>query len=138
MANEQDKAAEDELVTIVGGVDLEVRYQNNGDRPEVVKVRQIPISKIPDFLLSMGDEAHSIELYCDRPKGWADTLTVESANAVANKGQEINYPFLQAWWRRQATWRKMQEAWVVDAGKKLPETQSASASSARQSPTTTT
>jgi len=144
MANEQDKAAED-MVTVAGGVTLQVTYQVNGrgeePKKELVKIRQIPISKLSEFLLTLGDEAHSIELYCDKPKGWADTLSLESANEVADEGQRINRPFLNAWWRRQAKWRDMQEAWTGgrDAGKKLaPETTSASVSSAPQSPTTTT
>jgi len=136
-ANETEKKAAQELVTVVGGVELEVNYQNNGEK-EVVRVRQVPISKIPAFLLAMGDEAATIELYCDRPKGWADTLSVESANAVADKGQEINLPFLNAWWRRQAKWRKMQEGWTGAGDEKEPATRSPSGSSARQSPTTTT
>jgi hypothetical protein len=138
MPNEQDKTAQ-EFITIAGGVELEVAFQNNGDR-EVVKVRQVPISKIPEFLLAMGNEARSIELYCDKPSGWADTLTVDSANAVADAGQEINLPFLNAWWRRQAKWRKMQEAWTAGGSEaKMPKTlESPSASSAPQSPTITT
>jgi hypothetical protein len=137
MVNEQDKTAQ-EFITIAGGVDLEVAFQNNGDR-EVVKVRQVPISKIPEFLLAMGNEARAIELYCDKPSGWADTLTVESANAVADTGQEINLPFLNAWWRRQAKWRKMQDAWTAaESEAKMPTTESRLGSSAPQSPTITT
>lgn len=138
MANEIDKA-ESEIITIAGGVELMVSYQNNGEN-EVVKVRQIPISKIPAFLLAMGNEADTIELYCDKPKGWADTLSVQSANEIADKGQEINLPFLNAWWRRQAKWKNMQSAWMdVGAVEKIPPAiPSPSGSSARQSPTTTT
>jgi len=137
MANEQDKAAQD-LVTVAGGVDLEVKYQNNG-HGEIVRVRQLPISKISEFLMSMGNEAMTIELYCDKPGGWADTLTIESANAVADKGQEINMPFLNAWWRRQAKWRDMQAAWMPEIDAKSAKTAaSPSVSSARQSPITTT
>ena len=128
----------DELVTIAGGVELEVAYQNNGNK-ETVKVRQIPISKIQEFFLAMGNEAQAIELYCDKPKGWADTLSVESASAIADKGQELNLPFFGAWWKRQAKWREMQtQNAIPDIEKRLNKLiDSRLASSAPQSPTTT-
>jgi hypothetical protein len=107
METDEAKKAADELITIAGGVELEIAYQNNGSK-ETVKVRQIPISKIQDFLMAMGNEAQTIELYCDKPKGWADTLSLESANMVLDKGQEINLDFFERWWKRQAKWRKMQ------------------------------
>jgi hypothetical protein len=136
MPNEQDKAA-DELVTVAGGVEMMVHYQNNG-ASETVKVRQIPISKVQDFLLGMANEALAVELYCDKPKGWADTLTLESASAIADKGQELNRPFFQAWGRRQAIWRKMQEAWTGGVDEPKPRTESRLANSPPASPTTTT
>jgi len=108
-----DKATE-ELITVAGGIDLTVNFQN-GNGSEVVKVRQIPISKLQEYLNGLGDDAKTIELYCDKPKGWADTLTIQSANAIADKGQEINLPFLDAWWRRQAKWRRMQSVWTEGA-----------------------
>jgi hypothetical protein len=133
---DQDKVT-DELVTVAGGVEIEVSYQQNGTK-EMVKVRQIPISQLQKFLLVMGDEAQSIELYCDKPKGWSDTLTIESANAIADKGQELNTPFLRAWWRRQARWRNIQAPWTgQDVVKKEPIT-SRSGNSVPQSPITTT
>jgi hypothetical protein len=99
--------AKSELITIAGGVEVEVAFGNNGSK-EKVKVRQIPISRLQDFLVAMGNEGALIEIYCDKPEGWADTLTIESANLIADKGQEINLPFLSAWWQRQAKWRKIQ------------------------------
>jgi hypothetical protein len=111
--NESEKSAL-ELITLAGGVEVEVSYLDNLET-ELVKVRQIPISKISEFLLAMGDEARAIEIYCNKPKGWADTLTIQSANAIADKGQEINLPFLDAWWRRQAKWRRMQSVWTEGA-----------------------
>jgi hypothetical protein len=103
---EADKTAQ-ELITIAGGVDLEVAYRDNRSR-EIIKVRQIPISKIQEFMLTLGNESRTIEIYCDKPEGWGDTLSMESASEIADKGQEINLPFFDAWWKRQAKWRKMQ------------------------------
>jgi hypothetical protein len=134
-----EEKQQSELITIAGGVEVEVAYVNNGAK-ENVKVRQIPISKLQTFLASMGNEADTIELYCDKPKGWADTLTVESASAIADKGQEINLPFLGAWWKRQAKWRDMQAlGMTADIEKRLIELiDSRLPSSAPQSPTNTT
>lgn len=138
----EDDAAkqQQELITIAGGVELEVAYQNNGNK-EIVKVRQIPVSKIQTFIMALANEAEAIELYCDKPKGWADTLSVESASAVADKGQELNLPFFAAWFRRQAKWREsQQQGAIAELEKKVEEMitkTSASGSSVPPSPTTT-
>ena len=139
---EQTDKQQQELITIAGGVEMEVSYQNNGDK-ETVKVRQIPISKIQNFIFVMANESEAIELYCDKPKGWADTLSVESASAIADKGQELNMPFFAAWFRRQMKWRESQQPGSTTTGdteenKPAAVSQSASASSPLPSPTTTT
>ena len=95
MDEQQTNKSANELITIAGGVELEVAYQNNGSS-EKVKVRQIPISKTHEFLAAMSNEGALIELYCDKPQGWADTLSLESASAVADKGQDITPPFFDA------------------------------------------
>jgi hypothetical protein len=59
--DEQTKQ-EQELITIAGGVEMEVAYNKNG-ASEIVKVRQIPISKMQSFVLAMGNEAKTIEMY---------------------------------------------------------------------------
>src|SRR5262245_6490183 len=105
--DEQTQKAQQELITIAGGIEMEVFYQNNGHK-ETVKVRQIPVSKVHTFVFALGNEAEAIELYCDKPKGWADTLSMESASAIADKGQELNLPFFEAWFRRQMKWRESQ------------------------------
>jgi hypothetical protein len=133
-----DAPANDELITIAGGVDLEVTKQDGSK--ETVKVRQIPISKIQQFVVSLGDEAATVAFYCDKPKEWADTLSLESANAALDKGQELNLPFLSAWFRRQAKWRESQAIGAIaDLEKKIQEmiAASRSANSQQQSPTTT-
>jgi hypothetical protein len=135
---DEQRTRQQELITIAGGVEMEVTFQNNGDK-ETVKVRQIPVSKIQSFIFAMSNEAEAIELYCDKPKGWADTLSVESANAIADKGQELNLPFFAAWFRRQMKWRESQQpgGTTADSGQKEAMPQSASASSAPLSPTST-
>ncbi len=75
---------------------------------EWVDVRQILPSRIGQYARSLGEEARAIELYCQREEGWADTLTIESVNAIADTGIEINGPFYRAWCLRQVTLREMQ------------------------------
>lgn len=137
---EQTDKTKEELITIMGGVELEVSFRNNGQN-ETVKVRQIPISQIQKFVMALTNEAEAIELYCDKPKGWADTLTIESANAVADKGQELNIPFFAAWFQRQMKWRESQlPGMTTDTqNAEAPRTPSSSllASSAQPSPTIT-
>jgi hypothetical protein len=131
-----------ELITIAGGVEMEVSFQNNGSS-ERVKIRQIPISQLQNFILTMGNEAAAIELYCDKPKGWADTLTMESASAVADKGQELNLPFFAAWFRRQMKWRVSQQPGGTITADQTPTASTEASSSSPsgslplQSPTTT-
>lgn len=137
-----EQKQQQELITIAGGVEMEVSYQNNGDK-ETVKVRQIPISKIQTFIIGSGDVSATIEMYCDKPKGWADTLTVESAIAIGDKGQELNRPFVKAWFRWQTGWRESQQpgntiTGDTDQNKESAVSASASASSPPLSPTTTT
>jgi hypothetical protein len=105
-AETSDASIGDKLVSIPGGgVELEVTHMDGSK--ETVSVRQIQLSRFAQYalLVSWGHQAEMIELYCDKPKGWADTLTPESARAVADKGQEINLPFFKAWSRHQKKWR---------------------------------
>ena len=129
--------ANEELITIAGGVELEITYADGNK--ETVRVRQIPISRLNNFISTMGDEAEAIALYCDKPREWGDTLTLESASAILDKGQEINLPFLVAWFRRQAKWRKGSASVIAGPGIESEKPiASPLGSSVPQSPTTIT
>lgn len=95
-----------ELITIAGGVEIEVTHLDGSK--ETVKVRQIQVSKIQQFAfaISWGNMADAIALYCDKPKEWVDTLDGGSAIAVAEKGRELNLPFFEAWSKDQAKWKE--------------------------------
>lgn len=105
MANEQENAGpapaqkSDELVTALGGAEMEITYLTGGK--ETVKVRQVPVRHMEKYLLAIDDEPAAVELFCGREKGWSETLTEESFNAVAEKGQDINLPFFGPWLRRR-------------------------------------
>jgi hypothetical protein len=134
-----------EIITIAGGVEMEVTHADGSK--ERVKVRQIPISKIQQFVVALSDEASAIELYCDKPlpkepnqPRWADTLTFESAAAILDEGLKLNSFFLEGWFRRQAKWRELQaQGAIAELEKKIESmiAASRSASSQPQSPITT-
>ena len=59
---------------------------------ETVKVRQLPIRQLQKFMALMGDEAAMVELVCDKPNGWADSLSIDSFEAIAALAWKINHP----------------------------------------------
>jgi hypothetical protein len=88
------------MTTINGGTEILVLF-NDGKEPETVKVRQLPVKLMPEFSKTMGNEPAQIELYCDKPSGWSETLTPESSNEIADLGLELNLDFFGKWFRRQ-------------------------------------
>jgi hypothetical protein len=140
MTDTETKQEKEALITIAGGVDMEVTHLDG--RKETVKVRQIPATKLERFMTRLADESTSVAIYCDKESsnGWVDSLSHESINAVCEKGLEINEPFLAAWCRRRAKWTEMMNVGVIaDLQKKLEtlNTVLASVSSAQASLTTT-
>ena len=140
MTDTDTKQQTQDLITIAGGVELEVTHLDG--RKETVKVRQIPATKLERFMTRLTDESTSVAIYCDKESanGWVDSLTHESINEVCEKGLEINEPFLAAWCRRRAKWVEMMNVGVIaDLQKKLATLNQvlASATSAQSSLTTT-
>jgi hypothetical protein len=119
-------AAPDALTKVLGAtMEVEHRpladFSSNGAAPkvlepfkdflgkkEVVNVRLVPISRFGEFsfYLSRNNEGAMLELYCGKPPGWADTLTPESIEALANKGLDINGDFFSKWFVRTVKWRQ--------------------------------
>jgi hypothetical protein len=88
-----------DLETIRGGVDLEVQLVGGGT--EQVFVRQIPIRLMPQLLATLEDEPRMVELFCDRPEGWSDTLTPEAFERLVAEGERLNADFFSRWLRRR-------------------------------------
>lgn len=111
--NEQDEKNKNknELITIAGGVNLEVMHLDGSK--ETVKVRQIPATRLEEFMTKLADEATSVSIYCDKDTKWADTLLHSSIDDICKKGLEINSDFLEAWCRRRATWTEMLNVGVI-------------------------
>lgn len=125
------------MVTVTGGVELEVEHLDGSK--EKIKVRQIPVTKLEEFMTHLSDESVALRIYCDKPVEWVDTLTHDSVSAVTEKGLELNQSFLAAWCRRRAKWLEMTNVGVVaELQQKLDALSQVlqSVASAQKSPTT--
>ncbi len=82
-------------VAIKGGVKVHVEYRDGTF--EDVLVRELPVRLINDFmsLYTAGDEPKLVELMCNKPEGWADTILVESHEEIIDKGLEVNFPVFE-------------------------------------------
>jgi hypothetical protein len=87
--------------TLFGGADLEIRLLGGGT--ENVFIRQIPIRLMPQMLASLEDENRLVELFCDKPEGWSDTLDPESFEKVVTEGERLNADFFSRWVQRRLT-----------------------------------
>ena len=87
------------MTTLLGG--SEMTAQKLDGTSETVKVRQLPVRLLQSYLLKLDDEAAAIERFCDKPEGWADTLTIESCAAIVTKGEELNSESFFAWLQRR-------------------------------------
>lgn len=101
------------MTAVFGGERIPVEYMvEAGNLPEgadaaqwlesPVQVRALPIRALQRYLEISGDDAAVVELYCDKPEGWADCLTVESVEAILEKGNELNFPAIQRLRERRA------------------------------------
>ena len=82
--------SKDTLTILAGGRTLPVIFSDG--RTEAIKVRQLPIRLLASMDARQDDEPALVELYCDKDKGWADSLTHASYHAIVTVGDEINRP----------------------------------------------
>lgn len=99
--------------TLFGGADVTVIMLDGTEQR--VMVRQLPIRAMPALLLAQDDEAASIELYCDKPAGWTDTITRDSAERIVTEGERINSDFFGRWLARRVERYKRAAPWLVDS-----------------------
>ncbi|MCL4181228.1 MAG: hypothetical protein KJ072_26225 [Verrucomicrobia bacterium] len=85
--------------TLFGGAELEVNLVAGGT--EKVFVRQIPVRLMPQMLAYLENENQLVELFCDRPEGWSDSLAVESFEKVVLEGERLNSDFFSRWVQRR-------------------------------------
>lgn len=93
MTEQQKNAA------LIGGTTIEVTYRDG--TKESVTVQCLPLRKIPEYLEWVDNEPNCAEKLCNKPEGWADSITDESVFAICDAGAEINHPRLLSWANRQ-------------------------------------
>lgn len=87
--------------TLFGGLELDATLISG--QTEKVFVRQIPIRQMPQMLTALEDENRLVELFCDKPEGWSDSLTVESFEKIVTEGERLNADFFSRWVQRRLT-----------------------------------
>jgi hypothetical protein len=107
-----------ELTTILGGKEIEIKYQDGST--QTIKVRELPIKKLDEFLQKIGDEDACIELYANQSAGWAATLSRESWEAVLDLGESLNLDFFM---RRAKARIERQEKLMPGLKQKIIEAQ---------------
>jgi hypothetical protein len=88
--------------TLLGFVEA-VAVKRDGTS-EMVRVLQLGVEHYPsliDLLAGRRDELAALELYCNRPAGWAKTLTPAAHHELMEKANELNAAFFVPWARRQ-------------------------------------
>ena len=93
------KPIEETLAAAIGGTEMIANLHDGST--ETVRVRELPIRDMPTYLMVSNDEAQSVELFCDRPKGWASRLTRASHEALVTEGERLNLDFLRRYAERQ-------------------------------------
>lgn len=88
-----DEARQAELA-LAGGATISVVYRDG--RQEDVQVKLLSFRELATYDGILMDEAAQVELFCGKPKGWADTLLPSSHAAIIEHGERINEtPFVQ-------------------------------------------
>lgn len=69
-----------------------------------VRVAQLSIRKLQALVQAIGerDEARQVELYCDKPQGWADDLALESIEDIIGVGERLNWDFFERFLQRRS------------------------------------
>ncbi len=91
--------ADNKMTTLLGGTEISAARLDG--TTETVKVRQLPVRLLQTYLLKLDDEAAAIELFCDKPEGWADGLTLEAHTALITEGERLNKETFFGWLQRR-------------------------------------
>ncbi|HWQ92546.1 MAG TPA: hypothetical protein VN673_12810 [Clostridia bacterium] len=83
------------------GVTADVTYREG--HSERLKVWLLDRSQYPELRKRReeGDEFAEVELYCNRPAGWARNLTIASHDYLMLLGQKLNMEFYLQWLREK-------------------------------------
>lgn len=87
------------LVSLTGASDYDAVKRDGTTEP--VKIRQLPIKLLPKYASAQDDELQMAEVLCDKPAGWAETLSDGSIEQIIITGEEINADFFGRWAKRR-------------------------------------
>lgn len=107
------------LTTLLGGKEITVLLENG--ESEQIKVRQLPIRKLEEFLQKIGDEDAMVELYASKESGWSQRLSRDSWEQVLDLGEAMNLDFFT---RRAKARIERQEKIMPGFKDRLEQTQS--------------
>lgn len=82
MKNQSQKK---QLSEVLGGQHLTVTKRDG--KTEKVFVRELPIEALDEFAAIIADDAASLDLICDKPRGWSRTLSQKSFMEVMEAGE---------------------------------------------------
>lgn len=88
------------MTKILGELNATVRMQDGTE--EQVVVRQLPLSAMFGYSQIQDDDAAHVELLCDKPSGWGDTVAEDSVDDILRLGDELNADFFGRWLRRRS------------------------------------
>jgi len=90
------------METLVGHLALTVAFRDG--KTEEVRVRQLGVEQYPTLfgaLFLRENEQEALELYCDKPRGWAARLTHEAHEKLVAEADRLNADFFGPWCRRR-------------------------------------
>lgn len=87
------------IETLMGGKVVTVMLRE-GVKEEVA-VQQLAVAQMPKLLAVIEDEAAMVELFCNKPKGWAAKLPPEAHEEIVTEGERLNADFFGRWVQRQ-------------------------------------
>lgn len=87
------------LATILGKTETTVKRLDGTE--EKVEVIQFHLDACQRFLELLDDELAQAEFLCQKPAGWAKTLTVESIEKIIETGEQVNWAFFERWLKRR-------------------------------------
>lgn len=97
---------------IHGGRDIPAAFLDGTQAP--VFVRLVAVAELAKFLSLIETETALAEFVCDKPEGWAATLTPESLLDVAEAATDLNFSTACRWAERRV---KIGEAAMPIMGK---------------------
>lgn len=99
--------------TLLGGANRQVTRPDGSD--ESVRIRQLHVRHFPAYAECLLDEPRMVELLCEKPLHWADTLTIDDFEAIIREGARLNADFFGRWAaRRQATIESLTRARMLE------------------------